>query len=172
MASIFWDMLINSENGVIELEAFATTLYKGMSLDQLKQSDFYKEKYHDLWDVKTGYFWYYCKPAEIQGYQVSFSLCFFKDQLDTIHMNTWENSDAKDWNEWTEEKEMKVFHRNNTFYQKSWTARQPKKRKNLIPAAPSDFPGEMCGRFTTREAPPALWESIIMKRKKQIQNNL
>ena len=49
-------MLINSENGVIELETFATRLYKGMSLDQLKQSDFLKEKYHDLWDVKTGYF--------------------------------------------------------------------------------------------------------------------
>ncbi|MGV2449376.1 UNVERIFIED_CONTAM: hypothetical protein POZ17_01055 [Ralstonia mannitolilytica] len=43
MALIFWDMLINSENGVIELETFATRLYKGMSLDQLKQSDFIKK---------------------------------------------------------------------------------------------------------------------------------
>ncbi|WP_278353863.1 hypothetical protein [Chryseobacterium gleum] len=46
-------MLINSENGVIKLETFSTGLYKGMSLDQLKQSDFYREKYHDVWDVKT-----------------------------------------------------------------------------------------------------------------------
>lgn len=70
-------MLINSENGVIELKTFATTLYKGMSLDQLKQTDFYKEKYHNMWDVKTGYFWYYFQHIEIKGYQVS--VCAFSE---------------------------------------------------------------------------------------------
>ncbi len=43
MASIFWDMLINSENGVIVLESFTTRLYKGMKWNQLKQTDFIKK---------------------------------------------------------------------------------------------------------------------------------
>lgn len=92
-------MLINSENGVIELETFNTKLYLGMKFDQLKQTDFYKKIYHNMWDVKTGYFWYYFKNIEITGYPVSFSLCFFGDQLDTIYMSTWENTDANNWNE-------------------------------------------------------------------------
>jgi len=134
MASIFWDMLINSENGVIKLETFSTGLYKGMSLDQLKQSDFYREKYHDVWNVKTGYFWYYFKPIEIKGYQVSFSLCFFENQLDIVHMNTGENGDAKDWSEWTEEKEMNVFHRNNTFLTKVLNRSPTQKKKKPYPS--------------------------------------
>ncbi|WP_312287152.1 hypothetical protein [Chryseobacterium gleum] len=139
MASIFWDMLINSENGVIKLETFSTGLYKGMSLDQLKQSDFYREKYNDVWDVKTGYFWYYFKPIEIQGYQVSFSLCFFENQLDIVHMNTWENGDAKDWSEWTEEKEMNVFYRNNTFLTKILNRSPTQKKKNPYPSCTFKF---------------------------------
>ncbi|WP_114821224.1 hypothetical protein [Chryseobacterium sp. KLBC 52] len=132
-------MLINSENGVIELEALATTLYKGMSLDQLKQSDFYKEKFHTLRDVKTGYYWYYFKSIEIAGYQVSFSLCFFGDQLDIIHMNTSEKTDAKDWNEWTEEKEMNVFRRNNTFLTKVLGISPTQKKKNPYPSCTFKF---------------------------------
>ncbi|KFF74260.1 hypothetical protein HX13_14150 [Chryseobacterium sp. P1-3] len=108
-------MLINSENGSIELESFATRLYKGMPLNQLKETDFYKVNYHNMWDVKTGYFWYYFKTTEVKGYQLYLSLCFFEDRLHSLHMNTWEISDAKDWNGWTEEKEIQVFHRNNRF---------------------------------------------------------
>ncbi|MGN7706445.1 hypothetical protein [Chryseobacterium sp. 22543] len=148
-------MLINSENGVIELETFNIQLYRGMSLEQLKQTDFYKEQYHNMWDVKTGYFWYYFQPIEIKGYQISFSLCFFGNQLDIIHMNTWENGDAKDWNEWTEEKEMKFFTETTPFSPRSLTGLQPKKRKTLTQAVPSNFPGEMYGRSTIRDAPAA-----------------
>lgn len=104
-----------------------------MSLEQLKQTDFYKEQYHNMWDVKTGYFWYYFQPIEIKGYQISFSLCFFGNQLDIIHMNTWENGDAKDWNEWTEEKEMKVFHRNNTFLTKILDRPPTQKKEKPLP---------------------------------------
>ena len=68
-------------------------------------------------------------------------------------MNTWENSDAKDWNEWTEEKKMNIFRRNTTFLTKVLGISPTQKKKNLIPAAPSDFHGEMCGRFYDREAP-------------------
>ena len=32
-------------------------------------------------------------------------------------MNTHEKSDAKTWDDWSEAKEMKVFERNNQFYQ-------------------------------------------------------
>lgn len=108
-------MLINSKDGTIKLEAFATQLYKGMLLKQLQQTEFYKKKYHHVWDVKTGYFWYYFDRMEERGYQFYLNLCFFEDQLHSIHMNTWKSTDAKDWNEWTEEKEMQIFHRNNAF---------------------------------------------------------
>ncbi|MDR4953709.1 hypothetical protein REB14_16140 [Chryseobacterium sp. ES2] len=146
-------MLINSENGVIELEAFATTLYKGMSLDQLKQSDFYKEKYHTLWDVKTGFYWYYFKNIEISGYQLAFSLCFFGDQLDIIHMNTSEKADAKDWNEWTEEKEMNVFRRNNTFLTKVLGISPTQKKKTPYPSCTFNFPwGNVWSVYDPRSA--------------------
>ncbi|MGU3373838.1 hypothetical protein [Chryseobacterium sp. M5A1_1a] len=49
-------MLINSENGTIELEVFSTRLYKGMLLNQLQQTDFYKKEYHHMWDVKPDIF--------------------------------------------------------------------------------------------------------------------
>lgn len=87
-------MLVNNENGTLELKDLDTQLYRGMSLDQLKQTGFYREKYHNMWDVKTGYFWYYFKAIEVEGYQLSFSLCFWEDQLHSIHMNTWESTDA------------------------------------------------------------------------------
>ncbi|WP_228458624.1 hypothetical protein [Chryseobacterium aureum] len=133
MASIFWDTLINSENGVIVLESFTTRLYKGMKWNQLKQTDFYKEKYQNIGDVKTGYFWYHFKSIEITGYQVSFSLCFLGDQLDIIHMNTCESTDAKDWNDWTEEKEMRVFHRNNAFLIRIPEMPPTQKKENTLP---------------------------------------
>ncbi|UKB78358.1 hypothetical protein [Chryseobacterium sp. MEBOG07] len=146
-------MLINSENGVIELEVFTTRLYKGIKFDQLKQSDFHKEKYHHTWDAKTGYFCYYFKSIEIQRYQVSFSLCFFEDQLDIIHMNTWENGDAKDWNEWTEEKEMKVFYRNNTFLSQILEMSPTQKKKNPYPSCTFKFPwGNVWSVYDPRSA--------------------
>jgi len=146
-------MLINSENGVIELETFNTRLYRGMSPDQLKQTDFYKGKYHNMWDVKTGYFWYYFKHIEVLGYQLSFSLCFFKDQLDIIHMNTWENGDAKDWNEWTEEKEMNVFHRNNTFLIQILEMLPTQKKKKPYPSCTFKFPwGDVWSVYDPRSA--------------------
>ncbi|WP_407845926.1 hypothetical protein [Chryseobacterium sp. KCF3-3] len=146
-------MLINSENGVIELKTFNTQLYRRMSLDQLKQTDFYKEKYHNFQDVKTGYFWYYFHPIEITGYQVSFGLCFFGDQLDTIHMNTWENGDAKDWNEWTEEKEMNVFHRNNTFLTRILEILPTQKKKKPYPSCTFNFPwGNVWSVYDPRSA--------------------
>lgn len=146
-------MLINSENGVIELKTFNTQLYQGMSLDQLKQTDFYKEKYHNCWDVKTGYFWYYFQRIEIKGYQVSFSLCFSGDQLDIIHMSTWENGDAKDWNEWTEEKEMKVFHRNNTFLTQILEIPPTQKKKKPYPSCTFKFPwGNVWSVYDPRSA--------------------
>ncbi|MCW1963006.1 hypothetical protein [Chryseobacterium viscerum] len=146
-------MLINSENGVIELKTFNTQLYREMSLDQLKQTDFYKEKYHNCRDVKTGYFWYYFQHIEIKGYQVSFGLCFFGDQLDIIHMNTWENGDAKDWNEWTEEKEMKVFHRNNTFLTQILEIPPTQKKKKPYPSCTFKFPwGNVWSVYDPRSA--------------------
>lgn len=153
MASIFWDMLINSENGVIFLEAFNTRLYRGMTFDQLKHTDFYKEKYHQMWDVKTGYFWYYFTHLEITGYQLSFSLCFFKDELEIIHMNTWQETDAKDWNEWTEEKEMNIFHRNNTFLSKILEMPPTQKKKTPYPSCTFLFPwGNVWSVYDPRSA--------------------
>lgn len=146
-------MLINSENGVIDLETFTTRLYKGMKFDQLKQTDFYKEKYHSMRDVKTGYFWYYFKNIEITGYQLSFSLCFFGDQLDIIHMSTWEKTDAKDWNDWTEEKEMRVFHRNNTFLTRILEMLPTQKKKTPYPSCTFNFPwGNVWSVYDPRSA--------------------
>lgn len=63
-------MLVNNENGTLKLIGFDTQLYKGLLLDQLKETDFYKEKYQNRWDVKTGYFWYYFKAIEVEGHQL------------------------------------------------------------------------------------------------------
>lgn len=165
-------MLINSENGVIALKTFNTRLYRGMSPDQLKQTDFYKRKYHNMWDVKTGYFWYYFKHIEVLGYQLSFSLCFFEDQLDIIHMNTWENGDAKDWNEWTEEKEMNVYHRNNTFLIQILEMLPTQKKKKPYPRCTFKFPwGGVWSVYDPRSA-ASLMGINFNEEEKQIKNNL
>ncbi|MCJ7935256.1 MAG: hypothetical protein MUW56_16935 [Chryseobacterium sp.] len=146
-------MLIHSENGVIELKAFGTRLYKGMSYDQLKQTDFYQEKYHTMRDIKTGYLWYSFDPIEIQGYQLYFNLCFLGDQLHSIHMNTWEKSDAQDWNEWTEEKEVKVFYRNNKFLSSVLPTPPPQKKKTPYPRVSYLFPwGSIWSVYDPRSA--------------------
>lgn len=132
-------MLINSENGTIELEAFNTRLYKGMLFDQLQKTDYYKAKYQNMWDVKTGYFWYYFNAIEIERHQLYFNLCFLGDQLHSIHMNTWDSNDAKDWNEWTEEKEMQVFHRNNKFLSLVLGKSPTRKKKTPYPSCSFRF---------------------------------
>ncbi|AZB08159.1 hypothetical protein EG344_04455 [Chryseobacterium sp. G0162] len=146
-------MLVNNENGSLELIDFHTQLHKGMLLEQLKQTDFYKKKYLNRWDVKTGYFWYYFKTIEVEGHQLSFSLCFLGDQLHSIHMNTWESTDAKDWNEWTEEKEMQVFHRNNKFLSLILGAPPTRKKKMPYPSCIFNFPwGNIWSVYDPRSA--------------------
>lgn len=146
-------MLINSENGAIELEVFATRLYKGMLLNQLQQTDFYKKEYHHMWDVKTGYFWYYFNAIEVRGYQVYLNLCFWGDQLHSIHMNTRESTDAKDWNDWTEKKEMQVFHRNNKFLETILEASPTEKKKTPYPSCSFSFPwGDIWSVYDPRSA--------------------
>lgn len=87
-----------------------------MLLSDLQQTEFYKNYNNGMRDVKTGYFWYYFDAVDVKGYQLSFDLCFLGDKLDRIFMNTHKESDAKTWDDWSEEKEMKVFERNNQFY--------------------------------------------------------
>jgi hypothetical protein len=38
-----------------------------------------------MWDVKTGYFWYYFNPIKVKGYQVYLNLCFSGDQLHSLY---------------------------------------------------------------------------------------
>lgn len=162
-------MLINSENGVLDLSDFNTRLYKGMLLDQLKQTDFYKEKYHNMWDVKTGYFWYYFKEVEIEGHELSLSLCFWEDQLHSIHMNTWKSTDAKDWNEWTEEKEMQVFYRNNKFLTLVLGMPPTRKKKTPYPSCTFIFPwGSIWSVYDPRSA--SSFMGISYEEKKVINN--
>ncbi|MEG0926196.1 hypothetical protein [Chryseobacterium sp.] len=145
-------MLINSKDGTLQLEAFATQLYKGMLLDQLQQTEFYKKKYHHMWDVKTGYVWYYFDKMEVRGYQFCLNLCFLEDQLHSIHMNTWESTDAKDWNEWTEQKEMQVFRQNNTFLEMILEV-SPTKKKTPYPSCTFQFPwGDIWSVYDPRSA--------------------
>ncbi|PKF74981.1 hypothetical protein [Chryseobacterium sp. PMSZPI] len=163
-------MLISSENGTIELEAFNTRLYKGMLFDQLKQTDFYKEKYHNMWDVKTGYFWYYFNTIEIQGYTLYFHLCFLGDQLHSIHMNTWESTDTKDWNEWTEEKEMQVFHRNNRFLSLILGISPAQKKKTPYPNCTYRFTwGNVWSVYDPRSASSLMGVNFNEEEKKKIK---
>lgn len=146
-------MLVNNENGTVELDEFDTQLYKGLLLDQLKQTDFYKEKYQSMWDVKTGYFWYYFKSIDVESFQLSFSLCFLGDHLHSIHMNTSESTDAKDWNEWTEEKEMQVFYRNNKFLTSILGMLPTRKKKTPYPTCTFIFPwGSIWSVYDPRSA--------------------
>ncbi|WP_333597223.1 hypothetical protein [Chryseobacterium flavum] len=146
-------MLIDSRNGAIELNNFNTLIYKGMLFDQLQQTDFYKQKYHDMWDVKTGYFWYYFNTIDTHGYQLYFNLCFYGDQLHSIHMNTREDTDAKDWNEWSEEKEMLVFYRNNKFLTLLLERPPAQKKKTPYPSVSFRFPwGNIWSVYDPRSA--------------------
>ncbi|MDR0229615.1 MAG: hypothetical protein LBI72_11240 [Flavobacteriaceae bacterium] len=111
-------MGLNKDDGSIHIENFDTVLYRGMKLEELKQTEFYKSKFHNLRDVTTGYFWYNFDFFLWEGYNVYISICFYGDILEYIHINTWEEGDAKTWDDWTEKKEMEVFERNNSFMRK------------------------------------------------------
>ncbi|WP_278353864.1 hypothetical protein [Chryseobacterium gleum] len=68
-------------------------------------------------------------------------------------MNTWENGDAKDWSEWTEEKEMNVFHRNNTFLTKILNRSPTQKKKKPYPSCTFKFPwGNVWSVYDPRSA--------------------
>ncbi|KPE53067.1 hypothetical protein [Chryseobacterium indologenes] len=127
-------MLINTENGTVELAAFNTFLQRGMLLADLQQTDFYKSRYYNMWDVQTGYFWYYFNAITIEDSQLCFQLCFSGDHLESIHMNTREETDPKNWDEWTEEKEMQVFHRNNKFLSRVLEIPPARKSKTPYPS--------------------------------------
>lgn len=146
-------MLINTETGTVELAAFNTFLQRGMLLAVLQQTDFYKTCYVNRRDVKTGYFWYYFNAIPVEDSQLCFNLCFSGNHLDHIHMNTLEKTDARTWDEWTEEKEMQVFHRNNKFLSKILERPPSRKSKTPYPSCTFDFPwGNLWSVYDPRSA--------------------
>ena len=128
-----------------------------MLLKDLQQTEFYKNYNNGMRDVKTGYFWYYFDAVDVKGYKLSFDLCFLGDTLDKIFMNTYEESDAKTWDDWSEAKEMKVFERNNQFLSMILGVQPTKKKRRHILPVHLIFRGEMHGRFTIPEVLQALW---------------
>ncbi len=157
-------MLINTENGTVELAAFNTFLQRGMLLADLQQTDFYKSCYHHMWDVKTGYFWYYFNPITVEGSQLCFHLCFLEDRLNSIHMNTREETDARNWDEWTEEKKCRYFTGIISSCPESLQCRLPGKVKHLTRNVRFIFRGGISGQFMIHEAQAVSWESAIMKK--------
>jgi hypothetical protein len=146
-------MLINTETGTVELAAFNTFLQRGMLLADLQQTDFYKTCYVNRRDVKTGYFWYYFNAIPVEGSQLCFNLCFSGNHLDHIQMNTLEKTDARTWDEWTEEKEMQVFHRNNKFLSKILERPPSRKSKTPYPSCTYNFPwGNLWSVYDPRSA--------------------
>lgn len=110
--------MLDITNGNLVIEEFNSKLYKGMQLEELKNTDYYKAKFNSFRDVQTGYFWYSFDTFSWEGYQIHISICFYGDKLEHFHINTWEDTDAKTWDDWTEKKEMAVFERNNSFMRK------------------------------------------------------
>ncbi|MDM1508968.1 hypothetical protein HX082_06105 [Myroides odoratimimus] len=120
--------MLDKTNGSIFLEEFNCRLYKGMQLEELKQTDYYKAKYDSFRDVNTGYFWYGFNHFDWEGYQVRISICFFGDRLESMYIYTSDDRDAKTWDDWSEKKEMEVFERNNSFMRK--LSEEKGKKKN------------------------------------------
>ncbi|WP_312553326.1 hypothetical protein [Empedobacter brevis] len=132
-------MEINTDNGIVTLKKYNLQLRKGMLLEDLQQTEFYKKYTNGMRDVKTGYFWYYFKAINVDGYQLTLNLCFLGNQLDRIFMNTHEESDAKTWDDWTEQKEMNVFHRNTTFLSHILGIPPTRKKKTPYPSCSFRF---------------------------------
>ncbi len=61
-------MEINADNGIVTLKKYNLQLRKGMLLEDLQQTEFYKKYTNGMRDVKTGYFWYYFKAINVDGY--------------------------------------------------------------------------------------------------------
>lgn len=125
-------MELNNIDGTLLIKAYNTTLYKGMKLEDLKETIFYKEKYVSFRDVETGYFWYYFDSLDFNKYKIVISICVFGDSLEQIYLNTWSDNDAKTWDDWTEKKEMEVFDRNNSFM-RELSGEKGKKKNTLYP---------------------------------------
>ncbi len=140
LQQIMQSMEVNPENGNIILKEHHLQIEKGMQLKDLQQTEFYKNYNNGMRDVKTGYFWYYFDAVDVKGYKLSFDLCFLGDTLDKIFMNTYEESDAKTWNDWSEAKEMKVFERNNQFLSMILGVQPTKKKKTPYPTCTFNFP--------------------------------
>ncbi|MCC9044541.1 hypothetical protein LNQ81_17875 [Myroides sp. M-43] len=111
-------MKLDQTTGSVFLDELNCTIHKGMKLDELKETAFYKANFSSFRDVKTGYFWYGFNHFVWEGYHVYFNLCFFGDSLESMYLGTWEPTDTTSWDDWTEKSEMKVFERNNAFMRK------------------------------------------------------
>ncbi|MGU3373837.1 hypothetical protein [Chryseobacterium sp. M5A1_1a] len=68
-------------------------------------------------------------------------------------MNTQESTDAKDWNDWTEEKEMQIFRRNNKFLEMILEVLPTEKKKTPYPSCSFNFPwGNIWSVYDPRSA--------------------
>jgi hypothetical protein len=50
--------MLDITNGNLVIEEFNSKLYKGMQLEELKNTDYYKARFNSFRDVQTGYLWY------------------------------------------------------------------------------------------------------------------
>lgn len=110
--------MINKNNGHIEVPGFNTTLFIGMPLEDLERTSFYQHNFKKKNDMNTGYCWYVFKEFEVLENAITLNLCFFEGCLKYIHFYTYQDGDSTSWDNWNEEAEINLFHRNNQFLSK------------------------------------------------------
>lgn len=107
--------MINKINGFIELPEYNTILSPKIEAFMLQQSEFYKRLFINKQETGEGYIWYNFNHFSFQNYTIKISACFYKGLLHSIQFTTQEETDLHTWDNWSKEKEMQVFMKNNSF---------------------------------------------------------
>ena len=106
--------MINIINGDIELDVLNAKLTRYMSLSDIRNSTIYG-KIREERDMGNSFIWFYFEDIQVRLWKVLVSICYHENSIFLISLTTHSEDDSMSWAEWSEEKEVKKFERNNKF---------------------------------------------------------
>lgn len=106
--------MINKYNGHIEIPQYNTILAKGMTVAELEQTPFCQKCFKG-WVGYTAHPFAHFEKIEYKKYSVRVAPRFSEGRLSHIDLITLADDDPIDWNDWSEDKMMIIYQRNNAF---------------------------------------------------------
>lgn len=123
------NMRIDFQTGDIYIEKFGKIIWNGITEEDLKETKFYQDNLEKEWQTYENVRWYIFKPVQVLNQELSISYIFVDHFLDGISFRLpTQKGDPKGWEDWSEEKEIKIMLRYSDFF--SQLPDMPKPQKN------------------------------------------